>query len=132
MFLLAILLSAASCFALGALWYSPVLFGKLWQSEEGLSDEQIKQTMEKHGAKPFIFSFVYAVLAAVGFYVFIRHSTSLGHNLAVGIIVGILLVATSFGVNYQFANRGNKLFLIDTGYHVVQFILYAIVFWYLK
>jgi hypothetical protein len=36
-------------------------------------------------------------------------------------------VATSFGVNYAFANRGIKLWRIDGGYHTVQFGLIGLV-----
>lgn len=32
------------------------------------------------------------------------------------------------GINYQFANRSIKLWLIDGGYHAVQFVLFGLVF----
>ena len=37
-------------------------------------------------------------------------------------------VATSFGVNYLFERRPLGLWLINGGYHVLQFTLYGIVF----
>ena len=40
----AVLVAAVSGFVLGGLWYSPVLFGRAWQREAGLSDEQLKGT----------------------------------------------------------------------------------------
>lgn len=129
--IIAILVAALSNFALGALWYSPLLFCKVWQLEAGLSDAQIKENGEKHGPKPFIYSFIYAVLAAIGFSILTKHTHSLSENIYLGLIVGVLFVATSLGVNYQFANRSNKLFLIDAGYHAIQFIIYAIIFWYI-
>ena len=36
------LIAALSAFMLGGLWYSPALFGKVWQREAGLSDEQLR------------------------------------------------------------------------------------------
>src|SRR4051812_47000535 len=39
---LAVVVGAVASFLLGGLWYSPVLFGKAWQRETGLTDEQLK------------------------------------------------------------------------------------------
>ena len=43
-------------------------------------------------------------------------------------VVGIGLVAASFGINYQFAQRSFKLWMIDGGYHAMQFLLFGAVF----
>ena len=42
-----------------------------------------------------------------------------------GMIVGAGFVATSFGINCQFAQRSYKLWLIDGGYHTMQFVLFG-------
>jgi hypothetical protein len=47
--------------------------------------------------------------------------------LVQGVAVGLGLVAASFGINYQFANRSTLLLLIDGGYHTVQFALYGLI-----
>jgi hypothetical protein len=38
-----------------------------------------------------------------------------------------LIVAASFGINYQFANWRTVLWLIDGGYHSVQFTIYGLI-----
>ena len=38
---IAIVVAAVGSFVLGGLWYSPVLFGKAWQREAGLTDEKL-------------------------------------------------------------------------------------------
>ena len=40
---------------------------------------------------------------------------------------GACFVATSFGINYQFAQHSLKLWLIDAGYHALQFLLFALI-----
>ena len=125
---LTILLAAVSNFILGGLWYSKVLFGNIWMKEEGITPEQMKG----HGARPFVMSFIYAVIAAIGFCYLVQDSLSLMYNLKIGLLIGVVFVGTSFGVNYEFCKRGTKLILIDAGYHIVQFILYALIFWYVK
>jgi hypothetical protein len=40
--ILAVILAAIVAFVLGALWYSPILFGKIWQKEIGFTGEDFK------------------------------------------------------------------------------------------
>ena len=42
-------------------------------------------------------------------------------------MAGAGLVATSFGVNDQFANRSWTMLAIDGGYHAVQYVLLGLV-----
>ena len=48
-------------------------------------------------------------------------------GLQTGVLVGLCVVATSFGVNYMFANRPAAALLIDGGYHVAQFAAFGLV-----
>ena len=50
-----------------------------------------------------------------------------GGALLQGVLVGAGIVAASYGINYQFANRSTTLWLIDGGYHTVQFVLYGLI-----
>ncbi|MEO8672663.1 MAG: DUF1761 domain-containing protein [Tahibacter sp.] len=114
----AVLAAAVSGFVLGGLWYSPLLFGKQWQREVGLSDEQLAR-----GNMPRIFglSFVLSLIAALVFAMFLGPRPSLGLGLGAGFSAGLCWVAASFGTNYLFARRSLKLFAIDGGYHTLQF-----------
>ena len=47
--------------------------------------------------------------------------------MAYGLLAGAGMVAASFGINCQFANRSLTLWLIDGGYHTVQFLLFGLV-----
>ena len=40
---------------------------------------------------------------------------------------GLFFVATSFGINYLFEQRPLGLWLINGGYHILQFTLYGLV-----
>lgn len=121
------LVAAVASFLVGGLWYGP-LFGKAWQRENKLSDDEVKQ-----GNMPMIFgvSFVLAFIAAVVLSAFFGADP--GIELAVGasLAVGLGWVATSFGTNYLFARRSLALFGIDAGYHTVQFLAMGLIlgFW---
>ncbi|GAB2854568.1 hypothetical protein GCM10027277_23870 [Pseudoduganella ginsengisoli] len=123
--LLAIIVAASSSFMLGGLWYSPALFGNTWNREAGPCDN-CKQE-QGHPAKVFGVSFIFALLAAFVYAWLMPAAASAPIAAGQGLAVGGGLVAASFGINYQFANRSTKLLLIDGGYHLVQFLIYGLV-----
>lgn len=121
---LAVLVAAVSAFLLGGLWYSPALFLRIWERESGVSLDQPKKT---HGVIVFAVSFIFSLIAATVFALFLGRNPPLNAAIRDGLAIGSCWVATSFGINYQFASRTFKLFLIDAGYHVAQFTLYGII-----
>ena len=118
----AIFVASVSAFLLGGFWYSPIAFLKPWLREAKM------EKMDGHGAKTFVVAYLFALVAAVAFYFVVKPAPDLMSSVETGAMVGIGWVATSFGINYQFAGRSFKLFLIDAGYHVVQFLIYGIIF----
>ena len=116
------LLAAVSSFVVGGLWYSPMLFGKAWNTDNG------GPPAAGHPVKVFGISFAFSLLAAACFAVLVGPSPTLESSLRLGALVGAGLVAASFGINYQFAQRTFRLWLIDGGYHVAQFLLFGVVF----
>ena len=119
----AVLVAAASAFALGGPWYSAALFGKLWNRESA----QSKPPGQGHPAKVFGLAFFFALIAAIAFACWLGPEPPLKHAVTQGLIVGGGFVATSFGINYQFANRSTLMWLIDAGYHIAQFVLYGVI-----
>lgn len=120
---LAVLVAAVSAFVLGGIWYGP-LFKKTWCREAGIDMD----AKGRHPAAVFGGAFVLSLVAAWAVAALIgRSETSLLFAVHVGLLAGVCFVATSFGINYLFAGRSLKLWLIDAGYHVLQFTLYGLV-----
>ena len=119
---LAELAAALSSFILGGLWYSPALFLKPWNKAMGRTDKD-----NGHPAKVFGLSFIFALVAAVVFALLLGPSPALSEAWKAGLLVGVGFVAMSLGINYQFANRPIIAWLIDGGYHTVQFVLYGLI-----
>jgi len=117
----AVLLAAVSSFLLGGLWYSPVVFGRIWNAENG----GMKQT--GHSARVYGLSLVFSLVAAASFGFWLGASPALETALEAGLLMGLGVVAASFGINYQFAQRSFKLWLIDGGYHTAQFVLFGLI-----
>jgi hypothetical protein len=120
---LAVVLAAASAFVLGGIWYGP-LFKATWCREAGVDMD----AKGRHPAAVFGGAFALSLVAAWALAALIgRSEPSLAFALHVGFLAGLCFVATSFGINYLFAGRSLKLWLIDAGYHVLQFTLYGLV-----
>jgi hypothetical protein len=119
----AVVVAAASAFLLGGLWYSPALFGTAWKREAGMAEKG----EGGHPAKVFGVSLVFAMAAALAYALLMPPPAGAASALLQGLAVGAGIAATSFGINYQFASRSNTLWLIDGGYHTVQFGIYGLV-----
>jgi hypothetical protein len=118
--ILAVIVAAASAFLLGGLWYGP-LFLKVWQRENGGA------VQAGHPVKVFGGAFVLSLLAAAVFAAFLGPNPETWFATSVGFAAGFCWVAASYGINYLFAQRSFKLWLIDGGYHTLQFTLYGFV-----
>jgi len=117
---LAVVIAAVASFLLGGLWYSNALFGKAWQRESGVTDEQLKNG---NMAKIFGLSLVLSLLAAWVFALFLGPRPPVALGLGAGFSAGLCWVAASFGINYLFERRSFRLFLINGGYHTLQFTI---------
>lgn len=120
----AVLVAALASFVLGGLWYSPLLFGKAWQRETGLSDEKLAG-----GNMAMIFgtAFVLCLAAAFVFAMFLGPRPPLALGLGAGASAGLFWVSSSFGINYLFERKSLRLFLINGGYHTLQFTLIGLI-----
>lgn len=121
---IAVLLCAVSSLVLGGLWSSPAMFAKRWQRLAGLSEEQ-----EAGGNMAVIFggAFVLSLIAATVFALFLGRNFGLGPSIGAGASAGLCWVAASFGINYLFERRPLCLWLINGGYHTLQFTLFGLI-----
>lgn len=124
----AVLVCAIFQFLLGGIWYAP-LFGKAWQKEAGLSDEQLKSGAAKAFILAFVTSFIMAYVLAhiIGFY----NGWATVNNIPYGgILDGVQagfytwlgFVATVLLMNNLFERRSLKFYLINALYQLISLI----------
>jgi len=114
---LAILVAALSTFALGACWYSPAVFGRVWMRESGFTAKTLKA---KGGvARIMGTSFVLEVVMAFNLAAFLGAKSTLAFGAFAGAAAGFGWVAMAYGVTYLFEHRSLRIFFINAGYHGV-------------
>ena len=112
----AIIVAALSSFALGGLWYSPVLFSKRWQIEVELTEEKIKSA---NMGKIFGTAFILQVVIAVNLGFFLNDASI---DSTMGLIYGLMTgvwIFCGLATAYLFAQKTWTLILIDGLYQVI-------------
>lgn len=118
---LAVVVAGVAAWALGALWYSPVLFAKVWQREIGHSDEDLKNA---NFVLIFGTSAVMMMVMALGMAI-LMYGHGMGelmnwkNGLVMGLMAGVLFVAPSIAINYLYQRKSLTLFAIDSVYQIL-------------
>ncbi len=117
----AVLLAALSDFAVGALWYSPLLFYRRWMQANGFSEEILQK-----GNTTVIFglTFIFSLVISYNLAFFLGDaSTTIAWGLTAGILAGFGWAAMGFAIIALFERRSLSYILINCGYLVIAFAL---------
>lgn len=119
---LAVLVMAVVYFAIGGLWYSPILFGKTWMAAVGKTEEEIKAG---GGVKAYIGAFIGAlVLCFVLEYFLIQlNATDVIAGVQTAFWAWLGFVTTIMGINALFQGSALRLYVIDAGYALVGMLV---------
>lgn len=120
---LAVIAAAASSLALGGVWYG-ALFGNVWLKAAGLTREQ---AMGGNKALMFGGTFVLSLIAAATFAMFLGPDVNAKTGALYGLCAGLCWVGASYGISYLFEMRPLALWLVNGGYHTVQFTLIGLI-----
>jgi hypothetical protein len=120
---LAVLVAAASGFAIGGIWYGP-LFGKAWMAVTGMTEEKIRTG---NPAKIYGLTLVLNVIAAFSLVMFLGPTRTWDTGLMYGAITGLTFVSAALGITYLFEHRPLKHFLINAGYQTVNFAAMGVI-----
>jgi disulfide bond formation protein DsbB len=117
---LAVVAGALAFWIIGALWYSPLLFGKRWQKEIGIPKESISKA---NMAMVFGLSFVLMLVMVFGMALILTLYTpeevTWSSGLCLGGRTGLLFAMATMGINYLYQRRSLVLWLIDGIYMII-------------
>lgn len=113
---LALLVAALAYFAVGGLWFSPLLFSRQWQAATGLTDAQLSS---RNPAPVFGGAFVASLVSVAALGLLLGRDAGAGTGTVIGVLCGIGFAAMALATIFAFEHRPVRLLAIDAGYHVV-------------
>jgi hypothetical protein len=118
---LAVFVCALAILALGALWYSPLLFQRGWLRETGLSEEQIAKS---NPLKTYGLAFVFALIMSYNLAFFLGDGNATpAWGATAGFLAGFGWSTLIFAVIALFEQRSWRYILINGGFITVYFTL---------
>lgn len=115
-----ILVAAIVYFAVGALWYSPPLFGNAWLKLLGRKKKDMNMPMS---AMVLTFLAILLIVMVEAYFVHVTKTPNAWRGAYLGAKLWLGFVATTALINNAFQGARKKLYLIDQGYHLVGFVL---------
>ncbi len=115
---IAVVVATLAAFAVGAVWYTPGLFGKPWMKAIGLTE---KDTKNADMVRPIVLTLVgtFVSAVAIGVLVQVLALTSVWQGASFGVMVAVSLLATNKIMQAQFELRPLSYNVITTGADVV-------------
>lgn len=111
-----ILVSALVSFGIGALWYSPILFGKEWMSLMKISDSDIDDAKSKGMWRSYIIHFIANIVSfgVLAFFIATSSASTAGDGAFLGFIAWLGFIAPIGISNLLWRRDPIKLVIIDT------------------
>ena len=126
--ILAVIVAAIVTFVIGALWYSPALFGKQWIAAHGYTPEKM-EAMRKGASKAYGLSFLCYLVMAAAMAVLLRmtHIESVIGGAKLGFLCWVGFVANVGFTSQLFSDKHIKTYLLDAGYQLVYLVVMGLI-----
>ena len=130
---LAVLVSAIVIFVVGGLWYSPVLFAKRWIALQGRTEEEMRaQAAAANMPVMYLIAFICAFIQAWVLAMVIGHMSQvaemgIAHAAIFSALIWLGFAASTSYATALFSMKPRQLWLIDSTYNLVSFVLAGII-----
>jgi hypothetical protein len=125
---LAIAVAAIAYFMIGGLWYSKVLFAKMWIAGTGVN---MNDPNAKKGAGGImVFTFLLEFIICIGLAILISRMGLIGgvmSGLKLGLFTGVFFSAIVISISYLYQMKPKTLHIIDGGYHIAGQVAASII-----
>ena len=116
-----VLAAAIASFVIGALWYSPMLFGKMWMKLSNVSDKEMKKAKQKGMTKNFAFQFLASLVMSyiLAHFVYYTQASTVFEGMQTGFWIWLGFVATVMLGIVLWEGKPWKLYFIKAGHELV-------------
>lgn len=123
---ISILVAAVVSFFIGALWYSPLLFARQWAKATGKTKEEIAKGSSTYAYVLAFFAWLiatYVLAVVIDYGVDFNSSPQFLYGILAAFLCWFGFVAAISLIHNLFAQRSIILWLIDSGYVLVAFLI---------
>jgi hypothetical protein len=130
---LAVLVAAIVIFILGGLWYSPILFAKRWIALQNKTEEQMRaQAAASNMPLLYVSAFICAFIQAWVLALVIGHMAQvaemgIAHAAIFSALIWLGFAASTSYATAIFSGKPRQMWLIDTMYNLVSFVVAGII-----
>ncbi len=124
-----VLVAALSAMVIGAVWYSPALFGKPWMNAIGLTDKEMKKKMGSVMIALIIVSLVTAYVLSL-FISYVHNATGdswMKAALHTSLLAWIGIATTTIFAHGLFEPKDKKVLYINTGNRFVTLLVMGLI-----
>jgi len=124
-----VLVTAIISMAIGAFWYSPMLFGKLWMTLSGMTEVQLQEGKKKGMGKTYVLAFIGTFLMShvLAYVVGYANAATVGAGLHVGFWtwLGFVAPVTLGGVLWE--GKSWKLWCLNNAHYLVVLLVSGVI-----
>ncbi len=121
----AILAATVSSFIIGGLWYSPLLFGRVWMRANGFTEQDVAKGNQ---AKIFGVAFLFTLIMAINLAMFLADAkTTAAWGATAGFLAGFGWIALGIGVVALFERRPWSYMFVNGGYVTVALVVMGLI-----
>lgn len=121
----AVLVASVVGYVIGALWYSPLLFGKSWMSMMNFDEKMLEEVKQKGMGKTYAAAFFNTFIMALVLSIFVRHpgATHLWVGLLTGFLIWLGFMVTIHTASFLWEGKPTKLFFLNAGHNLVSILV---------
>lgn len=127
---LAVLVAGLSSFVVGGIWYSPMLFGKAWMKDNGLTEEDVRKGQR---GKIFGWTLIFSLLMAANLGMFLAPTpatcvcecapeVNMNWGATAGFLAGIWTFC-AIAIHSLFEQKRWRVILINGFYSLIALVL---------
>lgn len=123
---LAVVVCGIISMLIGAIWYGPV-FSKVWMKEVGYTEDDLKKDFNSgktYGLAVVSHTFMALVLA---YFLQLTNASAILESIRISLSAWFGFIFLTMFINSLFARKTFRLVAIDSGYQLVNMILFGII-----
>lgn len=122
--LLAVLVSAIASMIIGAFWYSPLLFGKIWMELMKIDKKKLAEMKKKGVGKSYVIAFIGALITSyvLGYFIDYVGATGISQGTRTAFLLWLGFVVPTLLNSILWEGKPVKLYLLNISHHLVSLI----------